>query len=52
MRDNPVFSSERMLHTKYDDKGSVAKKKKKLLVVSLNGLGAKTDNGGKPPVVK
>jgi hypothetical protein len=42
MKDKPILSSERMLHEDYDRKGSVAKKKKSL-VVSLKGLGAKTD---------
>jgi hypothetical protein len=39
-----------MLHKDYVCKGSVAKKKKKL-VLSLKGFGAKTI-GGKLPVVK
>jgi hypothetical protein len=38
MRDKNILSSE-MLHKDYDRKGSVAKKKK--LVVVLKGLGAK-----------
>jgi hypothetical protein len=37
IRDNPFFSSERMLHKDYIRKGSVQKKS---LVVSLKGLGA------------
>jgi hypothetical protein len=32
-----------VLHKDYDRKGSVTKKKKKTLVVSLKRLGAKTD---------
>jgi hypothetical protein len=42
--DNPIFSSERMLHKNDYLKGSV--EKKKILVVGLKEL------GGKPPVVK
>jgi hypothetical protein len=38
IRNNPFFSSERMLHKDYDPKGTVGKKS---LVVSLKGLGAK-----------
>jgi hypothetical protein len=37
MRDNPISSSERMLHKDYDRKRSVEKS----LVVSLEGLDAK-----------
>jgi hypothetical protein len=40
IRDKLVFSSERVLHKDYDRKGSVEKKS---LVVSLKGLGAKTN---------
>jgi hypothetical protein len=42
IRDKPILSSERMLHKDYDRKGSVAKKKK-TLVLSLKRLGAKTN---------
>jgi hypothetical protein len=38
--DRPILSSERMLH---DSTASVAKKKKKSLVVIIKGLGAKTN---------
>jgi hypothetical protein len=41
-RDKPALSSEKMLHKDYDCKGSVAKKKKTLVVI-LKGLGAKTN---------
>jgi hypothetical protein len=41
IRDKPFFSSERMLHKDYDRNGSVGKKKS--LVLSLKGLGAKTN---------
>jgi hypothetical protein len=30
IKDNPIFSSERMLHENYGSKGSDAKKKKKI----------------------
>jgi hypothetical protein len=40
IRDKPILSSERMLNKDYDPKGSVAKKKK-TLVMSPKGLGAK-----------
>jgi hypothetical protein len=39
--DKPIISSERMLCKEYNHKGSVAKKKS--LVLSLKGLGAKTN---------
>jgi hypothetical protein len=39
IRDKPIFSLERMLHKDYDRKCS----EKNLLVVSLKGLGAKTN---------
>jgi hypothetical protein len=39
-----------MLHTDYDRKASVAKKKK-TLVINLKGLGIKIEISGKPPVV-
>jgi hypothetical protein len=39
-RDKPMLSSERLLHKDYDRMGSVNKKS---LVVSLKGLGAKTN---------
>jgi hypothetical protein len=42
-RDKLILSSERMLHKGYDSNGSVVKKKKKTLVVSLQGLDAKTN---------
>jgi hypothetical protein len=41
MRQKPIFSSERMLHKDYYNKGSV--EKEKTLVVSLTGLEAKTN---------
>jgi hypothetical protein len=41
IRDNPIFSSERMLHKDYDRKGLVEVKKS--VVVSLKGFAAKTD---------
>jgi hypothetical protein len=41
IRDKPIFKSERILHKDYDRKGSVAEIKS--LVVSLKGLGAKTN---------
>jgi hypothetical protein len=41
IRDNPIFSSERKLYEDYDHKGSVEKKIS--LVISLKGLGAKTN---------
>jgi hypothetical protein len=41
MRDKPILSSERMLHEDYDHKGSAEKIKS--LVLSFNGLGAKTN---------
>jgi hypothetical protein len=40
IRETPIPSSERILHKDYDRKDSVAKKN---LVVSLKGLGAKTN---------
>jgi hypothetical protein len=40
MRDEPILSSEKMLHKDYDCKGSVAKNS---LVVFLKGLDAKTN---------
>jgi hypothetical protein len=45
MRGNPILSSGRILHKEYDHKGSVAKKKKKTVVLLLKEL-------GKPPVIK
>jgi hypothetical protein len=39
IRDKPILSSDWMLHKDYGCKGSVAKKK--VLVVGLEGLGAK-----------
>jgi hypothetical protein len=42
IKDNPIFSSERMLRKYYDRNGSDGKKKKSL-VMSLKGLGAKTN---------
>jgi hypothetical protein len=42
VRDKPILLSERMLHKNYGRKGSVATKKKSL-VVNLKGLGAKTN---------
>jgi hypothetical protein len=52
VRDKPILSSERVLHKDYDCKGSVAKKKQRL-VVSLKRLGAIDELlGGEPPVVK
>jgi hypothetical protein len=41
MRDELIFSSERMLHKDYYRKSSV--EKKKTLVVGLTGLDAKTN---------
>jgi hypothetical protein len=41
IRDKPIPSSERMLHKDYDCKCSVEKEKS--LVISLKGLGAKTN---------
>jgi hypothetical protein len=41
IRDRPILSSERVLYKDCDHKGSVAKNKS--LVVSLKGLGAKTN---------
>jgi hypothetical protein len=41
IRDNPIFSSERMLRKNYDGNGSVAEKR--YLVVILKGLGTKTN---------
>jgi hypothetical protein len=41
IRDNPIFSSERMLHKDYYRKSSVGKKKP--LVVGLVGPGANTN---------
>jgi hypothetical protein len=41
IRDKPTFCSEGMLHKDYDRKVSVAKRKS--LVVSLKGLGNKTN---------
>jgi hypothetical protein len=40
IRDKPIFSSDRMLWKDYDRNGSVEKKS---VVVSLKGLGAKTN---------
>jgi hypothetical protein len=40
MRDEPIFSSERMLHKDYYRRSSVEKKN---LVVGLKGLDAKTN---------
>jgi hypothetical protein len=40
VNERPIISSESMLHKDYDCKGSV---EKNLLVVSLKGLGAKTN---------
>jgi hypothetical protein len=40
MRDKPIFSSERMLHKDYYRRSSA---EKKILVVGLKGLDAKTD---------
>jgi hypothetical protein len=42
IRDKPIVSSVRILRKDYDRKCSFAKKKK-TLVVSLEGLGAKTN---------
>jgi hypothetical protein len=41
IRDEPIFSSQRMLHKDHDRMGSVAKKKLNSLVVNLWELGAK-----------
>jgi hypothetical protein len=41
IRDKLIFFSERVLHKDYDRNGSVEEKKS--LVVSLKGLGAKTN---------
>jgi hypothetical protein len=41
IKDKSILSSEKMLHKDYDYKGSVGKRKS--LVVSLTGLGAKTN---------
>jgi hypothetical protein len=41
IRENPILSLDRMLHKDYDGKGSVEKKIS--LVVSLKGLGVKTN---------
>jgi hypothetical protein len=41
IRDKPIFSLEKMLHTDYGCKNAVEKKKS--LVVILEGLGAKTN---------
>jgi hypothetical protein len=38
-----IPSSEGMLHKDYDRKGLVEKQKKKLMAVSLKGLGSKTN---------
>jgi hypothetical protein len=44
IRDKYILSSGRMLHTDCNRKGSVAKKKKRvILVADLKGLGAKTN---------
>jgi hypothetical protein len=40
IREKPIFSSERLLYKDYDRKGPV---EKTVLVVSLKGLGAKTN---------
>jgi hypothetical protein len=40
VRDKPIFTSERMLHKDYYQKGSV---EKKTLVLSLKGLSTKTN---------
>jgi hypothetical protein len=41
IRENPIISSERMLHKDYDFKDSV---EKKIVVLSLKGLGAKMND--------
>jgi hypothetical protein len=40
--DKPTLPAEKMIHKDYNRKGSVAKKKKSL-VVSVRGLGVKTN---------
>jgi hypothetical protein len=50
IRDNPIFSSERMLHKDYYRKGSVEQK-----IPGRGSQGASRQDeltGGKPPVVK
>jgi hypothetical protein len=42
MRDEPILSSERILHKNCCHRGLVVKKKKSL-IMSLNRLGAKTN---------
>jgi hypothetical protein len=52
MRDNPILTSEWMLHNEYDRKGSVIKKKKNS---GHEPQGARRQDeliGGKPPAVK
>jgi hypothetical protein len=43
IRDKSIFSSEIMLHKDYYRKGSVIKKRKISVVVSLKGFDAKTN---------
>jgi hypothetical protein len=49
VNDRPIVASERILYKGYDRRCSI---EKKILAVSLKGLGANELIGGKPPVVK
>jgi hypothetical protein len=53
IRDNPILSSEKVLHKDYDRKGSVVQKKKKESGCELQGASLQDYLiSGKPPVIK